>query len=458
MEKAYRNALFISIALMIGSHYLALFHSWSGWWQLESCAALVVIFLTPVFANTKQICYVVALVGIGIFVYLFWPGATAGQAFAALRSIVLLVNLIVLVPLLSLIFVARGHIEALAQAVLRRVQRPSQFYGGVVVLAHLVGSMLLIGSVPILFGILRRVQLTVTDHQRRLSTAILHGFSLATLWTPGSALLGMSLAIGTTWSKLWPLGAGLALGGLGLAILCQTWPEREKPGDVIKQWGEAIPLTAEHRLVWEFVFLLVSYLALVVITEAATSLRLLDLVPLVAIVFLFAAHAVFRLSPRTVVQRAAGQLANALPAQAGLLSVLLAAGFVGGALADTGLGARLFEFYQAALGYAHLNLLAGIPLLVVLMGFLGFDPLPIISIVITSLQGTALDVSPVLLAAATLVGGTTALFLTPFAAPVLVVSALTGRDPLVTGPGWNWRFGLCFLFGAIALMELLHWL
>ncbi|MCB8890723.1 hypothetical protein GEV37_16540 [Halomonas malpeensis] len=278
--------------------------------------------------------------------------------------------------------------------------------------------------------------------QRRMMLALLRGFALAPLVSPMG--MGVAVVLSSIPQITWPALAPYIFSAAGLMFLAGWAVDYLTGPHPPANQAQAVPSLAP---LLRFSALLTGVVALVVVIAWLLQVRLpvgaLLGAPASALVWL--AWQRRRLGSACLpaaVTTAHRQLPWLLSPSANEIVVLGGAGYLGhlcvGVL-DTHTLAPLLKVVE---GWGALN--AVLAMLAVLgLAQLGVNPI----VTVTLLAGIlpALDIqglSPVLIAAALMVGWALALMSSPMTASMLILSRFTGISPLCIGYRWNGRFML----------------
>ncbi len=454
-----KNAFVALTTGLMFFHYLNLFLG-THLLLVEALFALGVLFLGFFLADVRQVIYAAALLTAAQLILWFEP-PNPGSIITGFTQLDLLIGLIVLTPVLGLVFDLRKYVDALVNLAARYIKNESGLYSSLTILYHIISSMLLVGSVPLMHEIMERMAPKPADERslRMESTSILQAFSTAGLWSPNFALVGLALTTGAKWRYFFPYALTLAFLALAAGIYLQR---RLYHGDPRPFTGQvpAWPSTrwdekTTNRRAFEFGLFLLAFIGLVVGLEEVTGYGIISLVPSVALVVTTAIYTATT-GPANLLRKLGTFLFESITEKANLLIIIIPAGFLGYALTVTGLGQDLFGAFQQAVAAFSLDLLVALPLLIVALGFVGLDPVILLSIMAGSgITSTITGVSPLLLSLALVSGGAVSLAVAPFAGSTLIVANQVRRDPLTVGPKWNWPFGLSlFVLGQILIQVL----
>lgn len=136
---------------------------------------------------------------------------------------------------------------------------------------------------------------------------------------------------------------------------------------------------------------------------------------------------------------------NGISRQAQQFSILLSAGLMIYALNRSGTGAYVIDGmnYITEL-IPFLNILLLLPFILIVLGFIGLGPLPVIVLVTGILEGAVLPYPPELIVLAVTSGSVISIILSPFVMPVIILSSLNGLSGIRNGIRFNLRYAIAF--------------
>jgi hypothetical protein len=335
-----------------------------------------------------------------------------------------------------------AQIRALVAALRRRGAGVGTASG---IMGHLLGAVLDVGAFVLIDVILGRA---APDSRIDALTWAGRGFSFVPLWTNLNVFTATTILLtGVSYPRL--LAATLPFALLGLAAT-SFFAQREK-GTAEGPSGPDAPLDRKAAVVVLYPVLLVATVALANFLFPGLSLTATIAVTVAVVVLLISALAAVLLRRTSPMRRLAGETRGSLVASHAEFALFGSAGIL--VLSLEQLGAL------APLG----NLLSALPpvlvapalMLTIGLGFVvGIHVIPMILLINTAfpLDGGP---APALWAVALLLGGQSALLLTPFSSAVTMLARLTGLHPLEIGPRRNRGFGLAVALAALLYLALL---
>ncbi|MEW6256139.1 MAG: hypothetical protein AB1592_09290 [Pseudomonadota bacterium] len=330
-------------------------------------------------------------------------------------------------------------------------QPPSRRYAALTAGGHIFGILLNIGGLALLLDMTKRAntldaafgETRVVDlREKRMTLAVLRGFSSIAFWSPLGLALNLLLACmpEVAWADVAPYGfaAALAFMTLGLVFDLVENPRPTRPRSVVHDPGGARAVAA---LVGHIAALSGLALAAEYLTHFSFQAILINLVPLYAVAWLIGSalkrggapvpHAMRTLRDKGIAR---------WPTYANEIAIFAASGLLGVILADLAPRAALENAIVAMAAPAG-TFAAGLSLCVVVAGLLGINPMisaSILAATLSSISVPGLSQANILLA---LAGGWACIIgFGPLMSSLVMASAVIGRRPALVGMTWNGRF------------------
>lgn len=390
------------------------------------------------------ICLVLALV------VMLRPGGVDLLAKAAARF----TFLPAFIAMLGLLRAAADQSATTAEAGAMLVrQPPGRRYLALTAGGHIFGILLNLGGLALLLDMTRRAntleagygeQNIVDIRERRMTLAVMRGFSCIALWSPLGLALNLLLTNvpGLSWFAVAPYGliAAIAFMGLGYLFDRLEYPPAQRP-----------PMKGDEQAGMHAILVMVGHIlalsGLTLAAELATGLSfqavLINVVPIYALCWLLAEH---RAAPR-----AGGALRFVLasfragvarwPSQANEISIFGASGLLGVVLTAL-IPQAAVESAILALAPGPGVLAAGIAGTVILLGLFGINPLISASILAATLSAMSLPISNALLVLALGGAWTIVIGMGPMLSMLVMVGGLIHRTPREIAFDWNIRFSI----------------
>lgn len=332
-------------------------------------------------------------------------------------------------------------------------QPPARRYAALSFGAHVFGILLNIGGLALLLDMTKRAntleagfgeQRVVDLRERRMTLAVMRGFSCIALWSPLGLALNLLLACvpDLAWIDVAPYGllAAIAFMTLGFIFDRIEYPRSTRP---LAGEPDVAGLKALGKMVGHIVALSGLALAAELAFDKPFQAILINLVPLYAAVWLLANGWTRKANVLSFAGKAlkTGGF-DRWPGYANEIAVFAASGFLGVVLAA--LAPR--EALQLAITAAALPagaVAAGLAGAVVVLGFIGVNPMISASILAAVMaQVTVPGLSHAQMVLALAGGWTCVIGVAPLMSSLVMTSGIIGRRSREVGLIWNGRFSL----------------
>lgn len=333
-----------------------------------------------------------------------------------------------------------AQIQALMAALTRRGVGVRATGGA---LGHFLGAVLDVGAF-----VLVDVISTRAAPKERLDTLkwAARAFSFAPLWTNLNLLTATTI---TLTGVAYPVLLAAVLPFVLLGLLGTLLVSQREGGDVEIPSDE--PLDRRAAAVLLYPVLLVTAVAVANYLYPGLSLTAAIAVTVAIVVLLIALTAVVVLRRASPLYRLTGEVRGSLSSSHAEFALFGSAGIFVISLQTLGALQPVGDFLSALAPALVAPALA----LIMALGFIaGIHVIPMVLLLDAAFPLNNAP-SPVLWAAAILLGSQAALLLTPFSSAVTMLARLTHLHPLEVGPRRNWRFGLAVSIAATLYIGLL---
>jgi hypothetical protein len=337
-------------------------------------------------------------------------------------------------------------------------QPPGRRYAALAAGGHLFGIILSYGAIDLLGAMVTRANAAAgvaTPRARRMLMAVFRGFCVMNCWSP----LNVMTAVVATAVPAAPMHLLLPAGFVvAMAMMAVGWAE-----DRLRWRHRPEPLPgAPPAGGWAIHLRLVALVGLVMaLAEAAGALLGIGLVSAVTLVVPAVAlgwvgvqaRGAVRLGGQAVplpalLARRAQRFAANSPAFRAEATVLGASGFMGVALGGALSGAGLAPWLG---GVPPLAIPLGVPLLLMLTGQIGLNPIAVVALIGAAIPApAALGVPPAALAFACMLGWGLAVGVTPMSASAITTARWLRVSPWRVSTVWNAGYGAASLLLAWA--------
>ncbi|MTD31407.1 hypothetical protein GIW82_10125 [Planomicrobium sp. YIM 101495] len=420
-------------------------------------AVLFAGLLLPL-AKIRLQVFLLAAAVVVLFVFSDDPASSLWAGILQMRS---LIGLLLVVPMISWVLKEEPYIQEIMGASKRLLGSSKRFYAGLMAMTQVIAHFLLFGAVPMMYRFIDSFLTEQKDEawENFKGTAILRGFALSTMWVISipSFIFAVEALGATLWKSLL-LGLFFASLGTGLSVLFARHQEKAYGMDFSAVLQREMTKAAEssrnegrvNRDVGEFVFLFVSLFGTIFVVHEVTGLEFLLTIPLVIIGWTLL-YFLLKSRPANFVADSRRYLSTGIANQAQQFSILLSAGVLIYALNESGIATGLVDGMNSlSEAVPFLNILLLIPFLVIILGFVGLGPLPVVVLVAGILEAAALPYPPELIVLAVTSGSVISILLSPFVMPIIILSSLNGLSGVRNGL----RFNLPFAIGFYLLVQL----
>nr|WP_238943218.1 hypothetical protein [Planococcus beijingensis] len=392
-------------------------------------------------------------------------GADLIQALQQMRS---LIGLLLIVPMISWVLKEEPYIEEIMSFAHNFLNKSQKFYFGLMAMTQVISHFLLFGSVPMMY---RFIDTFLKEHKDEAwenfkGTAILRGFGLSTLWVISipSFIFAVEALEATLWKSM-ALGFVFALAGTFLSVIFSYYQEKKYGVDfslVLKQEIDKALKNSRNQGKWnkdvaEFVFLFVSLFGTIFLVHELTGLEFLLTIPLVILgwtLFYF----LFKKKSSNLAVETRYYFSAGIAKQAQQFSILIAAGLLIYALNQSDIGDYVISGMNLLTDVVPvLNILFLVPFIVILLGFIGLGPLPVIVLVTGVLEAIPFPYPPELVVLAVTSGSVISIILSPFVMPVIILSSINGLSGIQNGLRFNLKFAIAFyIMVQLFIQTLIH--
>ncbi|WP_102348962.1 hypothetical protein [Bacillus sp. Marseille-P3661] len=366
-----------------------------------------------------------------------------------------LISLLLIVPMISWTLRDEPYIESVMSCARNILNTSQKFYFGMLAITQIITYFLLFGSIPMVYQLvndfLSGKKGEAWDNYR--STALLRGFALTTMWVismPSFVFavdhLGASLGISIL------QGFIISLCGILLASLFLRFQEKRYGIDLTSGIKEEIRRIVDNstsikdanKKALQFGLLFISLFGSIIIIHSTLKWELLVVIPPVIVVWTFVYFLVKRKSTKFL-HHCKQYMFKDMQGQAQQFSIMLSAGMFIYAVNQSGLGHTLVDLiFFIADSIPFINVLWIIPIVVILLGYLGLGPLVVIVLVAGILEHVSLPYPPELVVLSITSGSVLSVLLSPFILPVIVLSAANGLSLFKNGLRFNFGYAIVF--------------
>ncbi|WP_407271276.1 hypothetical protein [Radiobacillus sp. PE A8.2] len=388
---------YIERVLILSLGIIFVIQQLTGWAWLSTLLSLFVLanlFVhLPRIRGTVQVLSITFLV-IGIAI-MFYQQASIQEWEEAATLNTTLITLFVFAPLFGIPVRSPVYVSALKQFYQKSIKGGVSFFVASQLLTNILAVFLNVGSISIVHHL-------VSIHKSSRSwqivtTALTRGFASAILWSPYFAAMALlSSALDIKWVELLPYLLGFCVIYIFISLVMDLPLLRieVEVGDRLDNservvFVEGSTIKRLYSLVGYLVFAMVLILSL----ERIVKMPMVLIVSLTAVVY----PLVWCISTRSwflYKQGIKDHITRNLPSLKKEITLFLTAGFFSGAMAQTNLGMWIPDLLSVfpvpiALGFTLTSLL-----LIVLTSSIGAHPIILISILVTTVNPSSVEITP----------------------------------------------------------------
>ncbi|WP_246942940.1 hypothetical protein [Bacillus pinisoli] len=454
---------FFTVSLVLFILLYLLSTIWEQPWLQEVQSYMAVFMLVTTFIVYPKKELILPLLLISLSIFIVWMTASSPIAlWKGLREMNAIVTLVVLIGMVSWMISHRPYVKALMMIGKKRMTTPVRFYTLIASLSHIISSFMTVGGVPFTYQMFKhskRPSVSSLPWDFTLSTAVIRGFSLTVLWT--AVHPAFAYVIAGTDAPLFPTmikGLGLALIGISLSIYIYRLQLGKK--NVLVDVIPDLTIDASENLnglVSKFLFWVSLLMGGIFIATQWLMIDILLAVPLV-IVVVTTCYFISNKAMKDYKQLWFQFITTDLSKKKREIFLMLSAGILVGTLKETGFGQELFGQFLLIVDWLNLNILIGLTLIVILLGFCGFPPIPamvLLSGILVEIPG---GYSTDIVALSLLLGVSVTLYVAPVTVPLLLLSSMNGRSLTENGFKWNILFGVVFLIIGVLYVQVVSML
>lgn len=449
-------------------HFITYFYENAALSLLLSAVGVLVLLSALLLLPFKKIQLQLFLMLMALLVLYATSNSFGADLIQALQQMRSLIGLLLIVPMISWVLKEEPYIEEIMSFAHNFLNKSQKFYFGLMMMTQVISHFLLFGSVPMMY---RFIDTFLKEHKDEAwenfkGTAILRGFGLSTLWVISipSFIFAVEALEATLWKSM-ALGFVFALAGTFLSVIFSYYQEKKYGVDfslVLKQEIDKALKNSRNQGKWnkdvaEFVFLFVSLFGTIFLVHELTGLEFLLTIPLVILgwtLFYF----LFKKKSSNLVVETRYYFSAGIAKQAQQFSILIAAGLLIYALNQSNVGDYVISGMNLLTDVVPvLNILFLVPFIVILLGFIGLGPLPVIVLVTGVLEAIPFPYPPELVVLAVTSGSVISIILSPFVMPVIILSSINGLSGIQNGLRFNLKFAIAFyIMVQLFIQTLIH--
>ncbi|GGJ88534.1 hypothetical protein GCM10007063_08840 [Lentibacillus kapialis] len=364
-----------------------------------------------------------------------------------------IIGLLAVVPMISWVLRSEPYIEEIIGLAHNFLDTSRKFYTGVMAFTHIISYFLLFGAIPMMYHFVN----DILKHQRGevwekfKGTALLRAFALSTLWVISIPSFAFAVeALNASLSVTILQGFLVTAAAMIVAIVFSYFEEKHYAIDLTAEIKTEINTVLEnssnkkqqkHKTL-EFGSLFITLFGTIFLAYDMLNVELMMLIPIVIIIW-SGIYFLVKKRPKRLISEMKEYYLNELSQQAYQFSVLTSAGVMIFSLNQTGIGKLIVESIHAIQGiWPFINILYFLPLIVVVLGFMGLGPLTVMVLVAGILESISLPYAPELVVLSVTSGSAISILLSPLIMPVIVLSHTNQMSPLKNGFKFNYKYAI----------------
>ncbi len=455
MNRKVARGFIFSVSSYALLHFITYFYDVSVLSVMLSVMGVLTLLSALLLLPVKKIQLQLFLIMTALSVLFFTSHSFGADLIQALQQMRSLIGLLLIVPIISWVLKEEPYIEEIMSFAHNFLNRSQKFYFGLMAMTQVISHFLLFGVVPMMYQF---IETFLKDHKGEAwenfkGTAILRGFGLSTLWVISipSFIFAVEALDATLWKSI-TLGFVFAFAGTMLSVVFSYYQEKKYDVDfssILRQEVEKAMKNSRNQGKWnkdvaEFFFLFLSLFGTIFLVHELTGLEFLLTIPLVILVWTFLYFLLKRRTASLAIETRF-YFSAGIAKQAQQFSILISAGLLIYALNQSSVGDYVINAMNFLTGIVpFLNILFLIPFIVILLGFIGLGPLPVIVLVTGVLEGVSFPYPPELVVLAVTSGSVISIILSPFVMPVIILSSVNGLSGIRNGLQFNLKFAIAF--------------
>lgn len=375
-----------------------------------------------------------AVVCLGLFLGGFYLIYTSGFGWwfysEAIGRNISLLALLITVPLLGLPLRTGGYVAVLDALASKYMRTRGRMYLVPALFSHVLGVFMNIGAVPLTYEITARGG--VERFPGLMARSISRGFGAALLWSPNMIATALVLGyLGVPWQNYVHLGIIFAAVSLVAGLVTDSFQREEGLVSTGLQEPPRERGAIDRRKLGQLLVAAVIFLSVVIFIETGTILKVIDIVPVLAVIF--PAIWLFLLGLKNTVKDGyIDYFRNRAGRYDGEIVLFVAAGFFSAAVSASGWSEKMCGYIAGfSSGAASLSFI--VLALIMITSAVGIHPMVSVSAIAASLDPGLIGLNPVNMALLLITGWSLGAVVSPMSGTNLVVGGLTGKSPASVG-------------------------
>lgn len=449
LSRILRLLIFIYAIL----HFVTYFVESSILADLQAYSGFLMLLLAGINLSVKQFKLPLFLFVTGLIAILFAGGSYFENLQEGLLQMSSIIGLLIVVPMIGWVLREEPYIEEIIGLAHRLLDTSRKFYFGMISFTHIISYFLLFGSIPLMYQFVNDILKNQHGEawENFKGTALLRAFALSTLWIISSP--SFTFAVEALNASLWVAilqGFVVTVCAIVVAVIFSYIDEKRYGVNLTSEIKKEIDTVVRHssnrkqqiHKAVEFVFLFITLFGSIFLLYEVFKIELMVLIPLVIIIWT-SIYFIVKKRPVKLLKQTVEYYKEGLVRQSYQFSVMVAAGVMILGLNQTGLGARFIDgIYNLQEIVPLFNMLYFLPLIVVILGFMGLGPLTVMVLVTGILESISLPYPPELIVLSITSGSAISILISPLIMPVIVLSGTNGLSGYKNGIKFNLKYAI----------------
>ncbi|MFV8827819.1 hypothetical protein [Alkalihalobacterium sp. APHAB7] len=374
-----------------------------------------------------------------------------------------IIPLVILISLINWIISYKPYVSTLTHFLQRKEKKQKtrkliHVYSLSNIISFFSAFFMGIASIAFVFQLFKRgekSQINSLAWDFTLSSAIMRGFALSVFWTTINPAFAYGIA-GTNAPLFSTMVKGLGLSMIGLVIGLFIYLIQIKRLNVTTRFETTINNEKyDKKLLYDFFFWIGLLISLIFFLHQIANIEILVVVPLVTL-FVTLIYFTYNRDIIRYIKLWKIFTSYEMKNKQQEMTLLISVGILVSTLKYTGIGDVLFNKYLLIIEWLKLDLLVGLTIMILLLGFSGLPPISAMVL----LSGIIIDIpsgySPELITLSLLLGVSITFITGPITMPLFIASSQNGRSLHQNGFVWNIFFGITLLIIGQIYLQLLR--
>lgn len=369
------------------------------------------------------------------------------------RSMRSLLPMLFVIPFVGWVLKQEDYVEDTIVLLKSRLKRSRSFYGALMLMTQIISFFLLFGAIVVVYQIVQTFlkEKDTPTWKDFKATAILRGFSFSTIWVVSMASFAYTVEMmDAPLMKTFIQGFIVSLVGAFIAMGHLYLYEKKHKINFSKDLEEVISKVARnvegntnrYRNPIEFAILFLTLVSMTFLFNWLLPIGLLSVIPLVVVLWVLV-YFILKKKGRILLNETKHYVTKGIASSVQQWSLLLAVGLLIVALDLSGISEAMMQgIYHWSEETLGLNFLWVLPIIVLLLGFIGIGPLSVTVLISGILLTIYLPYDPEIIVLAMTLGSALSVLLSPLIIPSILLSSVNGRSTFENSVMSNWKYAI----------------